>query len=128
MGKRSWVLQQDQCIATRKTSRVDTVCHGSIPGKIFRHVAEVTFETPRLGLNTIVIMSLHLSNAHAKKPVAGPHTLQQAVDAALTACRDAGRPDMDIVCGDANMARPPLSSHDYFCRSSGSLKLWRSAV
>ena len=128
MDKHSWVLQQDQCIATRKPNRVDTVGHGSIPGKIFWHVAEVAFEKPRLGLSTLVVMSLHLKRVHAKKPAAGPHTLKQAVDAALTARREAGRPDLDIVCGDINMARPPLSSHDYFGRSSGSLKKWRSAV
>jgi len=128
MDKHNWVLQQDQRTATRKPNRVDTVCHGSIPGKIFWHVAEVAFEKPRLGLSALVIMSLHLNSVHAKKPVAGPRTLQQAVAAALAACQDAGRPGLDIMCGDINMARPPLSSHDYFGRSSGSLKKWCPAA
>jgi len=126
MNNHNWVLEQEQCIATRKPNRVQTVGHGFIPGKIWWHVAEIFFEKPRLGLTTLVIMSLHLNNVHAKKSVVGPHSLQQAIDAALKACQDAGRPGLDIVCGDINMARPLLARA--IGRSSGSLEKWRSAV
>ena len=67
-------------------------------------------------------MSVHLNSVHAKKPRAGPLALEEAIDAAIKACQDAGRPSLDIVCSDINMARPPLSLHDNFGRSSGSLK------
>ena len=122
LHKHNWVLQQDQCIATRKPNRVQTVAHASIPGKIYWHVAEILFDKPRLGLTSLVVMSVHLSNVHAKKPVAGPRALEQAIDAAIKALQDAGRSALDIVCGDINMARPPLSLHDNFGRPSGSLK------
>ena len=122
MLEHSWVLEQGQCIGARKPNIVQTVAHSSIPGKIYWHVAEIHFDRPRLGLDSLVIMSVHLNNVHAKKPRAGPLALEEAIDAAIKACQDAGRPSLDIVCGDINMARPPLSSHDNFGRSSGSLK------
>ena len=123
MSKHNWALAEGQCIAARKPNSVQTVAHASIPGKIYWHVAEILFDKPRLGLNSLVIMSVHLN---AKKPVAGPRALEQAIDAAIKACQDAGRPALDIVCGDINMARLPLSSHDNFGRSSGSLKHYAS--
>ncbi len=45
-----------------------------------------------------------------QKPVSGPHALAEALDAAKQKCLHAGRPGLDVVCGDINMARPPLSS------------------
>jgi hypothetical protein len=113
MHKHNWVLQQDQRIATRKPNRVQSVAHASIPGEMYWQVAEILFDKPRLGLNSLVTMSVHLNN---------PRVLEEAIDAAIKALQDAGRPAPDIVCGDINMARPPLSSHDNFGRSSGSLK------
>jgi len=57
MHKYSWVLQQDQRIATRKPNRVHTVAHASIPGQIYWHVAEILFDKPRLGLNSLVTIA-----------------------------------------------------------------------
>ena len=56
--------------------------------------------------------------------MSGPSTLAEALDVAMLECLHAGRPSVDIVRGDINMARPPLSSFKYmslsrFGRSSG---------
>ncbi len=55
-------------------------------------------------------MSMHLSCKYAKRAVAGAEALGEALDAAMLECLHAGRPGLDIVSGDINMARPPLSS------------------
>ena len=55
-------------------------------------------------------MSIHLSCKYAKRVVAGPEALGEALDVAMLECVHAGRLGLDIVCGDINMARPPLSS------------------
>ena len=106
---RNWVLEEDQRIATRKPGEVETLAHGSTK-KVSWHVAEVLFRNPRLGLWSLVVMSTHLNCKYAKRPVAGPEALQEAVDAAMAECDRAGRLGLDIVRGDINMARPPLSS------------------
>ena len=62
-------------------------------------------------------MSIHLSCKYAKRVVAGPEALGEALDATMLECLHAGRPGLDIVCGDINMARPPLSSFKYMARS-----------
>ena len=62
-----------------------------------------------MGLTSLVVMSIHLSCKYAKRVVSGPSTLADALDAAMLECLHAGRPSLDIVCGDINMARPPLS-------------------
>ena len=100
----NFVLEQNQCIAIRKPGGLQTIAHFS-DKTIHWHVAEVFFERPRLGLNSLVIMSVHLSSVYAKRPVAGPQALELAVDAAMAACSEARRPSLDIVCGDINMAR-----------------------
>ena len=100
-------MAQDQWIAAKKPMEVRTIGYGYEEKKVAWHVAEVFLDRPRLGLKTLVVMSLHLNNVQAKKPVAGPSTLAAVLDEAITACRAAGRPTMDIVCGDINMARPP---------------------
>ena len=71
-----------------------------------------------MGLNSFVIMSVHLSNVYAKRPVAGPLALELAPDAAMAACKHARRPSLDIVCGDINMAR----------WQKGSTQLWKDAT
>ena len=100
-------MAYDQWIAAKKPMEVRTICSGYEKGKVAWHVAEVYLDRPRLGLKTLVVMSVHLCNVHAKKPVAGPSKLAAVLDEAITGCRMAGRPSMDIVCGDINMARPP---------------------
>ena len=96
-------------------------------------MAEDWFDVPRLGLPTLVVMSIHLSCKYAKKPVAGPHTLAEALDTAQRRLSELGSPSLDIVCGDINMARPPLSSFKYmalsrFGRSSGFFSRRSSAL
>ena len=75
------------------------------------HVAEVFFDSARLGLTSLVVMSVHLSNIYAKRPVAGPHALELAYDAAMAACHGAVRLGLDIVCGDINMAHWKKAEH-----------------
>jgi hypothetical protein len=81
-------------------------------------VAEIYFEQPHLGLTSLVVMSINLSCKHAKR-VSGLSTLADALDAAMLDCLHAGRPSLDIVCGNINMARPPLSLF-YKCPSRAS--------
>ena len=82
-------------------------------------VAEIYLEQPHLGLTSLVVMSINLSCKHAKR-VSGLSTLADALDAAMLDCLHAGRPSLDIVCGNMNMARLPLSSFLYKCPSRAS--------
>ena len=81
LNRHKWVLQQDQCLSARKPNKVQTSGHGR-KQKIWWHVAEVFFARARLGLKSLVIMSLHLSSIYAKRPVAGPQALQEVMDVA----------------------------------------------
>ena len=96
-------------------------------------MAAIFFERLRVGLTSLVVMSAHLSFKYAKKPASGPHAFAEALDAAQRQCLEAGRPGLDIVCGDINMARPPLSFFKYmalsrFGRSSGFFSRRSSAL
>ena len=78
-------------------------------------------------------MSTHLSCKYAKRAAAGPEALGEALDAAMLECLHAGRLGLDIVRGDINMARPPLSCSKYmslsrFGRSSGCFSRRSSAL
>ena len=84
---------------------VKTIHSGSEDKKFAWHVAQVFLDKPRLGLTSIVVLSLHLNNAHAEKPVAGPNAIAEIIDTASLACHRQGCPDLDIVCGDFNFAR-----------------------
>ena len=75
-------------------------------------------DQPRLGLKSLVIMSLHLSSIYAQRAKAGPLALQEAIDADIKACADACRPSLDIVCGDINMA----------CWGKGDSALWHDTA
>ena len=102
--------EQDQCIAIRKAGEVQTIAHSS--NKTIKwHVAEVFLDRTRLGLTSLVVMSLHLSIIYAKRLVAGPHALEVALDAAMAACSEAMRPGLDTVRGDVNMARWKKAAH-----------------
>ena len=96
-------------------------------------VAEIYFEQPHLGLTSLAVMSINLSCKHAKR-VSGLSTLADALGAAMLECLHAGRPSLDIVCGNINMARPPLSlfflymSFSRFGRSSGFFSRRSSAL
>jgi hypothetical protein len=65
------VLEQDQGIAIRKPGEIQTIAHFR-DKTIHWHVAEVFLEKPRMGLNSLAIMSVHLSSVYAKRLVAGP--------------------------------------------------------
>ena len=104
LEKLNWGLQRDQCIVVRKPNNAQTIAHGG-NNEIWWHVAEFFVERALLGLKGVVCLSLHLRNMYAKRAVAGPTALQEAIDAAIHACEDAGRPSLDIVCGDITMAR-----------------------
>ena len=87
---------------------VERIAHRSTK-KISWLVAEISFLQPRLGLRSLVVMSIHLSCKYAKRAVAGPEALGEALDATMLECLHAGRLGLDIVRGNINMARPPLS-------------------
>ena len=78
---------------------------------------QICVDQPRWGLASLVGISIHLSCKYAKKRASGPHALAEASDVAQRNCLEAGRPGLDIVCGDINMARPPLSSFTYMSLS-----------
>ena len=103
------VLEEGQRNVVRLPHEVERIAHTS-KKKILWLVAEILFQQPRLGLRSLVVMSIHLMCKYAKRVVAGPEALAKALDAATLECLHAGRPGLDIVRGDINMARPPLSS------------------
>ena len=108
-----------ECIAHRSTKKISSL------------VAEISFQQPRSGLRSLVLT--HLSCKYAKRVVAGPEALGEALDVTMLECLHAGRPGLDIVCGDINMARPPLSYFKYtslsrFGRSSGFFSRRSSAL
>eukprot|EP00974_Lingulodinium_polyedra_P092937 9003546-Lingulodinium_polyedra.AAC.1 len=59
---------------------------------IWWHVAAVFLDQPRLGLKSIVVVSLHLNNKYAKRPVAGPRQFAKAFDDAQAVCERLGCP------------------------------------
>ena len=112
-----WVLQQEQRVVARKPNEVQTIAHGGNE-KIQWHVAEIFCVRARLGLKSIATLSFHLSRICAKRAVAGPTALQEAMDDAIHTCEKASRPRLDIVCGDINMAR----------WTKGDSALWQDAT
>ena len=66
MEKHKWVLQQDQRDVPANITRCKPL------DMAWWHVAEILFKKARLGLKSLVSMSLHISNIYAKLPVAGP--------------------------------------------------------
>ena len=101
----NYVLECQQFIGCRKPAQVHRLAAGE-DEKIHWLLAEVKLAHPLLGLQTIVVMSLHLRNIHAKKNKAGPQALRDAITKAKADALEQGRPLMDIICGDINMARP----------------------
>ena len=79
-------MAENQLTAARNPMEVMTIHSGSENKKFAWHVAQVFLDKPRLGLTSIVVLSLHLNNAHAKKPVAGPNAIAEIIDTAATAC------------------------------------------
>jgi len=113
----NFVFQENQCIVALFPHEVELIAHKST-NMISWLVAEIYFEQPHLGLTSLVVMSINLSCKHAKR-VSGLSTLADALDAAMLDCLHAGRPSLDIVCGNINMAPPPLSCV-YKCPSRAS--------
>ena len=100
----NFVCERDQFIACRKPSTIETIAGGAEEHKCWWHVADVRLDKPRLGLKNVVVMSLHLNNVVAKKPVAGPDCLGRAINSALQQLRNGRLPSVDIICGDLNGA------------------------
>ena len=66
------------------------------------HVINLEWPQPRGGIRSINVLSLHINNIIAKKPVAGPRALEATLGEALGKC-----PEVDFVTGDLNGARNP---------------------
>ena len=66
MDNQNWVLLQDQRIAPADLTRCKPFA------TVWWHVTEILFKRARLGLESLLSMSLHLSSIYAKLPVAGP--------------------------------------------------------
>jgi len=94
----SSMLVASQCVLARAPAVVRSLASTETK-QIAWLLAEIRYPQPVLGFRVLRILSLHLHNSVAKKPVAGPDTLGAALDAASAV----GEPD--IVCGDINMAR-----------------------
>jgi hypothetical protein len=62
-------------------------------------LARIDFHTPRVGLDSLVVLSIHLNNIIAKKPCAPVQALEEVFEKTI------GHGSFDIVCGDINMAR-----------------------
>ena len=60
----------------------------------------LSWPQPRGGIRSVTILSLHMHNDYAKKPVAGPRMVAATLDDAL-----ARAPEIDFVTGDFNGAR-----------------------
>ena len=67
------------------------------------HAINLEWPQPRGGIRSINVLSLHINNVQAKKPVAGPRALGATLDEALRKC-----PEVDFVTGDLNGARNPF--------------------
>ena len=70
--KWSWSLRCQQFVGSRRPSRVDCLGGQEVPGKIRWAAFTVLFDSPRAGRAKLDILSLHLNNDRAKKPVAAP--------------------------------------------------------
>ena len=103
----TFVVEDNQCIVAFFPHEVELIAQKST-NMISWLVAEIYFEQPHLGLTSLVVMSINLSCKHAKR-ASRLSTLADALDVAMLDCLHAGRPSLDIVCGNINMARPPLS-------------------
>ena len=68
---RNFVLEEGQRIAVRLPHEVGRIAHRSTK-KVSWLVAEISFQQPRLGLRSRVVMSIHVSCKYAKRAVAGP--------------------------------------------------------
>ena len=98
----SYVINYQQFLGARFPNWVESHCGEEIQNKIRWHFATVHFSKQRVGRDSLGILSLHLNNNHAKKPVAGIQELGRAID---QACGFSPSHTVDVICGDLNMAR-----------------------
>ena len=82
-------------------AKVRSLGHGNTDSTHW-HVISLEWPQPRGGIKSINVLSLHINNVQAKKPVAGPRALGAALDEALQKC-----PEVDFVTGDVNGACTP---------------------
>ena len=78
---------------------IDTLGHGCVD-RTYWHCIRLRWPQPRGGIRAITILSMHVSNIQAKKPVGGPRAVAATLDEAL-----AQSPEIDLVTGDFNGAR-----------------------
>ena len=97
-----WVLENQQFVGARfgqgGNVRIDVRQTCETKWRVRYLFATVHFDPPRAGQKSLGILSVHLSNIVAKKPVAGPGCFAETIDAALAVGT------VDLVCGDLNMA------------------------
>ena len=82
-------------LRARTQAAIATLGHGEADATYW-HCIKLTWPEPRGGIREITILSMHVSNKIAKKPVAGPRAVAAALDAALVVC-----PEIDLVTGDS---------------------------
>ena len=98
----SYTIDYQQFIGARHPNTVVSHCGEETQGKIRWHFATVHFPHKRVGRDKLGILSIHLNNVHAKKPVAGAWELGRTIDKANNFSRDTA---VDVICGDLNMSR-----------------------
>ena len=73
----SYAEDQQQFVAARQPSTVDLLMSGFSPGKIAWAYFQVSFASPRAGLESLFVLSLHLDRERAKKPEAPAMILRE---------------------------------------------------
>ena len=95
----SWEFRHQQVVAARKPSLVVPL-GGKCPEKRCRwFLAAIHFDVPRATFDKLVVLSVHLNNQVAKKPVASIDALREVLQEAI------GISPIHVIAGDINMAR-----------------------
>ena len=78
----SYVCKFQQFIGARLPNTVESHTGVDVQGRVRWHFATVHFPTPRVGRTSLGVLSIHLNNVLAKKPVAGCIELGRTIDQA----------------------------------------------
>ena len=93
------VSRCDQLICARTDARICSL-GGERPAQACRwHFARIDFQSPRAGLTSMTLLSIHLNNVKAKKAQAPLNILEDVLTKAY------GLAPIDLIMGDLNMAR-----------------------
>ena len=98
----SYSCRFQQFIGARLPNTVESHTGEEIMGRIRWHFATVNFPKPRVGRKSLGVLSIHLNNVLAKKPLAGCWELGKTIE---TATNFSPNHTVDVICGDLNMAR-----------------------